>query len=56
MIVVYTPRNQSGVKKLETTEVYKCQAYIDQEEKRKNEMDKLINEINRRNTENYNLN
>lgn len=56
MIVVYTPRDQSGLAKLATSQAYQCQAYIDQANRRKAELDKLIDEINRRNEENYNLN
>lgn len=55
MIIVYTPRSQAGVAKLATSEFYKCQAYEDQAKKRKEEMDRLLKEIERRNTENYNL-
>lgn len=55
MKVVYTPRRQVGVAKLATSENYKCQAYEDQAKRRKEELDKLVAEIERRNTENYNL-
>ena len=53
--VVYTPRAQVGVSKLATSVKYNCQAYEDQAKRRKEELDKLVAEIERRNTENYNL-
>ena len=56
MIVVYTPRDQSGILKSGTSVQYKCQADIDLAKRNKEEIQILIDEINRRNEQNYNLN
>ena len=52
MKVVYTPRAQVGISKLATSVKYDCQAYRDQEKKKKSEMERLNKEIERTN---YNI-
>lgn len=55
MKLTYTPKKKKAIKVSANTERYRCDAYIDFQEKRKNDLGNIINEINRREQEKYHL-
>jgi len=55
MKVVYTPKKLTAINVAANREIYVCDAYTYFKEKRKDDITEIVNEINRREKEQYHL-